>query len=181
MLGLCWGVSVPAHWTAFLVVASVPCQQLPRPDRPCAISSLPFLPGILLYELISGLRAYAGVAIPLLPHEVAVQGLRPEWPRKMPADFDGLRRLAEACWQQKPSDRCVQCLAAGGCHVASLAPCLTQVPACLGSWRQHRVFNHSQQSCLVWVSLCLSRLALRHIESHAVFHAVRAGRPLMQS
>jgi hypothetical protein len=63
--------------------------------------------GILLYEIISGMRAYAGVPIPLLPHEVAMQGLRPEWPKNMPAEVCRLRDLAEACWQHKPQDRCV--------------------------------------------------------------------------
>lgn len=63
--------------------------------------------GILLYELITGQRAYVGVPIPLLPHEVALQGLRPEWPRNMPAESSMLRDLAEACWQHKPQDRCV--------------------------------------------------------------------------
>lgn len=63
--------------------------------------------GILLYELITGQRAYAGVPVPLLPHEVALQGLRPEWPRNMPAESSMLRDLAEACWQHKPQDRCV--------------------------------------------------------------------------
>jgi serine/threonine protein kinase len=63
--------------------------------------------GILLYELITGQRAYAGVPVPLLPHEVALQGLRPEWPKNMPAESLMLRDLAEACWQHKPQDRCV--------------------------------------------------------------------------
>ena len=127
-----------ADWTPFVVTARVSCQRLPRPDRPCAISPLPFLPGILLYELISGLRAYAGVAIPLLPHEVAVQGLRPEWPRKMPADFDGLRRLAEACWQQKPSDRSVWQQPDCRAWLSGLAPCLTPPHAVLRCWLQQQ-------------------------------------------
>lgn len=63
--------------------------------------------GILLYEIITGRRAYTGVPIPLLPHEVAMQGLRPEWPNNMPAEVCRLRDLAEACWQHKPQDRYV--------------------------------------------------------------------------
>lgn len=63
--------------------------------------------GILLYELITGQCAYAGVPVLLLPHEVALQGLRPEWPRNMPAESSMLCDLAEACWQHKPQDRCV--------------------------------------------------------------------------
>lgn len=62
--------------------------------------------GMLLYELISGQRAFAGVPLPLLPHEVAVKGLRPEWPEVLPAAFKPLQQLAEACWVQDPDKRC---------------------------------------------------------------------------
>jgi serine/threonine protein kinase len=61
--------------------------------------------GILLYEIITGRRAYAGVPIPLLPHEVAMQGLRPEWPSNLPEDSLQLRDLAELCWKHHPQDR----------------------------------------------------------------------------
>jgi serine/threonine protein kinase len=61
--------------------------------------------GILLHELITGSRAYAGVPPPLLPHEVAVKGLRPQWPSHLPAEYIDLRALAEGCWQQQPQDR----------------------------------------------------------------------------
>jgi serine/threonine protein kinase len=64
--------------------------------------------GILLWEMMTGQRAFAGVPVPLLPHEVAREGLRPKWP----PDVTGLSRcyntmqlLAEACWQQQPSAR----------------------------------------------------------------------------
>jgi serine/threonine protein kinase len=61
--------------------------------------------GILLYEVMTGQRAYAGVPIPLLPHEVARQGLRPSWPANLPPGCRDLQRLAEACWAQQPRDR----------------------------------------------------------------------------
>jgi len=61
--------------------------------------------GILLYEVLTGHRAYAGVPVPLLPHEVAVQGLRPTWPPGMPAAYSALRALAEACWEHQPQHR----------------------------------------------------------------------------
>jgi len=64
--------------------------------------------GILLYEIITGCRAYAGVPIPLLPHEVAMQGLRPEWPKNIPLESEGLRQLAQACWAHKAHDRCAE-------------------------------------------------------------------------
>jgi len=64
--------------------------------------------GILLYEIITGSRAYAGVPIPLLPHEVAMQRLRPQWPKKasLAPSCQRLRELAEACWTHKAQDRC---------------------------------------------------------------------------
>jgi serine/threonine protein kinase len=62
--------------------------------------------GILLFETLTGQRAYAGVPIPLLPHEVARQGLRPSWPANLPPGCRDLQRLAEACWAQQPQDRC---------------------------------------------------------------------------
>lgn len=67
--------------------------------------------GILLNEILTGQRAYAGIAVPLLPHKVAVEGLRPSWPPAgVPAE---LRALAEACWAQEPQDRCVQLCSCG--------------------------------------------------------------------
>jgi serine/threonine protein kinase len=62
--------------------------------------------GILLFEMLTGQRAYAGVPIPLLPHEVARQGLRPSWPPNLPPGCRDLQCLAEACWAQQPQDRC---------------------------------------------------------------------------
>lgn len=61
--------------------------------------------GILLHELITGLRAYGGVPIPLLPHEVAVKGVRPSWPSALPEEYQELQALAEACWQQGPQQQ----------------------------------------------------------------------------
>jgi hypothetical protein len=61
--------------------------------------------GILLYEVITGRRAYAGVPVPLLPHQVAMQGFRPEWPINLPQECQQLRELAELCWQHQPQDR----------------------------------------------------------------------------
>jgi serine/threonine protein kinase len=61
--------------------------------------------GILLYELVTGLRVYAGVPVPLLPHEVAMGKLRPKWPDSLPSSVGVLRQLAEYCWAQEPGDR----------------------------------------------------------------------------
>lgn len=61
--------------------------------------------GILLYEIITGRRAYAAVPIPLLPHEVAMRGLRPEWPQDLPPRCAAIQRLAETCWAQEPQNR----------------------------------------------------------------------------
>lgn len=65
-------------------------------------SSDVFAFGILLYEIVTGQRAYAGVPIPLLPHRVAVEGLRPTWPSDVPCD---MMRLAESCWIGNPQRR----------------------------------------------------------------------------
>jgi hypothetical protein len=116
--------------------------------------------GILLNEIVTGRRAYAGVPVPLLPHQVcvgcvyrerrgwqqagawrgpeharacpcamasatqqmpllnptaaaaasgthqvAVAGLRPEWPPGLPPACGWLQQLAEQCWAQQPQDR----------------------------------------------------------------------------
>lgn len=63
--------------------------------------------GILLFEMVTGRRAYAGVPLALLPHEVAVKGVRPEWPRGLPQQCLKLQQLAESCWAQDPRSRCV--------------------------------------------------------------------------
>ena len=61
--------------------------------------------GILLYETITGRRAFAGTPTPLLAHEVAVGGLRPEWPEGVSGKLEPLCRLAELCWREEPGDR----------------------------------------------------------------------------
>jgi serine/threonine protein kinase len=58
--------------------------------------------GILLYEIVTGQSAYAGVPISLLPHRVAVEGLRPTWPTGVSCE---MMRLAESCWVAKPQRR----------------------------------------------------------------------------
>jgi serine/threonine protein kinase len=66
--------------------------------------------GILLFEIITAKRAYAGVPIPLLPHQVAMQGMRPEWPQGLPPGCRDLKKLAQACWSHDPQDRWVNAL-----------------------------------------------------------------------
>ncbi|KAG2440276.1 hypothetical protein HXX76_004388 [Chlamydomonas incerta] len=58
--------------------------------------------GILLFELFSGERAHRGVPRALLPHAVALRGLRPVLPPHTPPDY---RALAERCWQSEPRQR----------------------------------------------------------------------------
>lgn len=58
--------------------------------------------GILLFELFSGERAHRGVPRALLPHSVALRGLRPVLPPHTPPSY---RRLAERCWQAEPRQR----------------------------------------------------------------------------
>ena len=60
--------------------------------------------GILLWEMLSGLRAFKGSSIALIAHQVAKMGLRPQWPagaRICPP----LRALGELCWAQNAADR----------------------------------------------------------------------------
>lgn len=59
--------------------------------------------GVLLFELITGKRAFAGTPTPLLAHAVAVGGLRPAWPAGVAGELQPLCRLAEACWAQEPA------------------------------------------------------------------------------
>ena len=71
--------------------------------RPCAACPhLPLSCRLTSIQVVTGMRAYAGVPTPLLPHRVAVEGLRPSWPEGVPGD---LVRLAEACWVEKPQHR----------------------------------------------------------------------------
>jgi serine/threonine protein kinase len=63
--------------------------------------------GVCVYELVTGMRAFSGVPLPLLPHEVAVVGLRPEWPRDVGPCYSRLQSMAEACWAQDACDRWV--------------------------------------------------------------------------
>jgi serine/threonine protein kinase len=63
--------------------------------------------GILLWELMTGQRVYGGRPLALVPHEVAVNNLRPEWPEGLPRNqgYRQLLRLAEECWMASPARR----------------------------------------------------------------------------
>ena len=63
--------------------------------------------GILLWELMTGRRAFAGVPIALLPHEMAMRELRPAWPEGLPDSpgYSQLKALAEDCWVAAPAER----------------------------------------------------------------------------
>jgi hypothetical protein len=63
--------------------------------------------GMLLYEVITGLRPFTGMPLLVMAHEVAVKGMRPQWPPELPKEFEPLQQLAEACWRQLPEDRSV--------------------------------------------------------------------------
>ncbi|PNH03196.1 putative serine/threonine-protein kinase [Tetrabaena socialis] len=58
--------------------------------------------GIMLYELFTGDRAHRGVPRALLPHQVAIGGLRPALPPHMPPDY---RQLVDSCWRADPAAR----------------------------------------------------------------------------
>lgn len=61
--------------------------------------------GMFLYEVITGLKPFAGMPLPMMAHDVAVRGVRPEWPPQLPEGFQRLQQLAEACWRHAPEDR----------------------------------------------------------------------------
>ncbi|GBF95015.1 hypothetical protein Rsub_07516 [Raphidocelis subcapitata] len=58
--------------------------------------------GILLWELLTGRRAFDGIAGPLLCIKVAKEQWRPSWP---PGVCAPLRALAEACWSPSAAAR----------------------------------------------------------------------------
>jgi serine/threonine protein kinase len=62
--------------------------------------------GILLWEMLTGQRAFKGSPIALLAHRVAKKGARPEWPTDA-AVCPMLKALAESCWAQNAALRWV--------------------------------------------------------------------------
>ncbi|KAG2483185.1 hypothetical protein HYH03_017920 [Edaphochlamys debaryana] len=58
--------------------------------------------GIMLYELLTADKAHRGQPRALLPHMVALKGLRPSFPAWAPPDY---RALAESCWAAEPRKR----------------------------------------------------------------------------
>ncbi|KAG2489904.1 hypothetical protein HYH03_011706 [Edaphochlamys debaryana] len=58
--------------------------------------------GIMLYELLTADKAHRGQPRALLPHMVALKGLRPSFPAWAPPDY---RALVESCWAAEPRKR----------------------------------------------------------------------------
>ncbi|KIY94808.1 Mitogen-activated protein kinase kinase kinase 9 [Monoraphidium neglectum] len=58
--------------------------------------------GILLWELLTGRRAFAGLPAPLLCIKVVQDHWRPAWPQGVAGP---LRALAEACWSPSAGAR----------------------------------------------------------------------------
>lgn len=63
--------------------------------------------GILLWEMLTGQRAFNGTPIALLAHNVARKGARPSWPKDERL-CPPLQALAELCWATDASSRWVQ-------------------------------------------------------------------------
>jgi serine/threonine protein kinase len=105
--------------------------------------------GVCVYELVTGLRAFAGVPLPLLPHEVAVAGLRPEWPAELGPGYTRLQAMAAACCAQEARVRCGQitpALPTEGMHA---------LPAATSLCNQ----QHPYRSC----STCTKAVRLEHL------------------
>lgn len=61
---------------------------------------------VLLWELATGGRPYAGVPKALLGHCIVSQQLRPSWPtHQRTPQWAGVVAAAEACWAQDPRER----------------------------------------------------------------------------
>ncbi|KAI8472598.1 MAG: kinase-like domain-containing protein [Monoraphidium minutum] len=61
--------------------------------------------GILLFEIVTGERPYAGIHNALLGHAVVASRKRPAWPSAMGPEFREAKALAEECWQHHPHAR----------------------------------------------------------------------------
>jgi len=74
--------------------------------------------------LMTGQRVYGGQPLALVPHEVAVNNLRPDWPEGLPRNqgYKQLQQLVEECWVAGPARRptlasvfyCLEGLSQGG-------------------------------------------------------------------
>ena len=60
--------------------------------------------GVLLWEMVTGRRAFQGYPLALLVHRVADQGGRPAWPKKRGVP-EPLKVLIEDCWRQEADQR----------------------------------------------------------------------------
>ncbi len=96
---ICWCDPHATWWHAAASLSlSLACYPPPQPPLPRPAPARP-PSGILLWELVTGGRAFTGVPKPLLGHAIVQQRLRPVWPPPVvgPA-WTGLRRLTERCW-----------------------------------------------------------------------------------
>lgn len=95
-------VSAP---TALLFVAVFPSQALCV--RLCLPAVLPlqrhrYAFGITMWEVVTAGRPFKGMPLISLGHNIAVQGMRPQWPIAVPLRY---RMLAEHCWAHAPEER----------------------------------------------------------------------------
>ncbi|KIZ05195.1 hypothetical protein MNEG_2761 [Monoraphidium neglectum] len=65
-----------------------------------AVDSYAF--GVLMYEVYTKKRAYSGLPRQAVIERVHKMGMRPRFPSTTPA---AIAQLAQACWQQTPSQR----------------------------------------------------------------------------
>lgn len=55
-----------------------------------------------MWEVVTAGRPFKGMPLISLGHNIAVQGMRPQWPIAVPLRY---RMLAERCWAHAPEER----------------------------------------------------------------------------
>ncbi|PNG66824.1 putative serine/threonine-protein kinase, partial [Tetrabaena socialis] len=58
--------------------------------------------GILMFQMLCGMRVYGKMTAPEIAAQVAHRGMRPQLPHWVPESY---RSLAKACWHQVPTAR----------------------------------------------------------------------------
>ena len=103
---------------------------------------------MVMYEMLSGRRPFAGMDPGPAAMRAATDDLRPEWPAEPPprytgaerAVLPGVQRLVQRCWAASPALRC-------GSSPRRLVPPNTAAGCCRQSCIQSRIFRFSYVLC----------------------------------